>query len=51
MRGPMLALVAIAALLLISRRLMPETLFRIVVRLCLTPGAFNSVGRVLYKVD
>lgn len=40
-----------AMMLLASRRFMPETLFRTVVRLCLTPAAFNSVGRVLYKVD
>lgn len=40
-----------AMMLLASRRVMPETLFRTVIRLCLTPAAFNSVGRVLYKVD
>jgi len=40
-----------AMMLLASRRFMPETLFRTVIRLCLTPAAFNSVGRVLYKVD
>lgn len=40
-----------AMMLLASRRVMPDTLFRTVIRLCLTPAAFNSVGRVLYKVD
>lgn len=40
-----------AMMLLASRRFMPETLFRMVIRLSLTPAAFNSVGRMLYKVD
>lgn len=40
-----------ALMLLATRRFMPETLFRMVIRLSLTPAAFNSVGRLLYKVD
>lgn len=40
-----------AKMLFLSRAWMPNSWFRTVVRLCLTPAAFNSVGRVLYKVD
>ena len=38
-----------ARMLLLARRLLPETLFRAMIRMSLTEKAFNSVGRLLYK--
>ncbi|EKF73791.1 short-chain dehydrogenase/reductase SDR [Alcanivorax hongdengensis A-11-3] len=38
-----------ARLLLLARRLLPETLFRSMIRLSLTDKAFNSVGKLLYR--
>lgn len=38
-----------ARMLLLARRLMPETLFRSMIRMSLSDKAFNSVGKLLYK--
>jgi len=40
-----------ARMLMASRALLPGSVFRALVRMSLTPAAFNSVGRLLYKVD
>ncbi len=38
-----------ARMLLTARRLLPETLFRSMIRMSLSDKAFNSVGKLLYK--
>ncbi len=38
-----------ARMLLLARRLLPETLFRAMIRMSLSEKAFNSVGKLLYK--
>ena len=38
-----------ARMLLLARRLMPETLFRAMIRMSLSDKAFNSIGKLLYK--
>ena len=37
-----------ARMLLTARRLLPETLFRSMIRMSLSDKAFNSVGKLLY---
>jgi short-subunit dehydrogenase len=38
-----------ARMLLLARRLLPETWFRSMIRMSLSEKAFNSVGKLLYK--